>query len=255
VQEAIAIDVGQRPNYLVMATILSVRSLSKSFGALQVANDISFDVNSGEILGVIGPNGAGKTTLFALLAGNLPPSAGQVAFNGNDITALPAHERARVGLARTFQVPRPFTHMTVFENLKVAARFAGSLAEEEANAWVERVLAMTGMQSFSDVLAGRLPLLMRKCHELARALASKPKLMLVDEVAAGLTDEEVNQFIALIAAIRKSGVTVIWIEHVMKTMLTATDRLLALHSGKVLAIGKPQEIINLPEVRRVYLGA
>ncbi len=238
-----------------MATILSVRGLSKSFGALQVANDISFDVNSGEILGVIGPNGAGKTTLFALLAGSLPLSSGQVAFNGNDITALPAHERARVGLARTFQVPRPFTHMTVFENLKVAARFAGSLAEGEANAWVERVLAMTGMQGFSETLAGRLPLLVRKRHELARALASKPKLMLVDEVAAGLTDEEVNQFIALIATIRKSGVTVVWIEHVMKTMITATDRLLALHSGKVLAIGKPQEIINLPEVRRVYLGA
>lgn len=238
-----------------MATILSVRGLSKSFGALQVANDISFDVNSGEILGVIGPNGAGKTTLFALLAGSLPLSSGQVAFNGNDITALPAHERARVGLARTFQVPRPFTHMTVFENLKVAARFAGSLAEGEANAWVERVLAMTGMQGFSETLAGRLPLLVRKRHELARALASKPKLMLVDEVAAGLTDEEVNQFIALIATIRKSGVTVVWIEHVMKTMITATDRLLALHSGKVLAIGKPLEIINLPEVRRVYLGA
>lgn len=238
-----------------MTTLLAVRGLSKSFGALHVTQDVSFDVLQGEILGVIGPNGAGKTTLFGLLAGNITPSAGSVAFAGEDITAAPAHERARRGLARTFQVPRPFGHMTVFENLKVAARFGGNLADDEANAWVERVLAMTGMQGQSEQLAGRLPLLMRKRHELARALAMKPRLMLVDEVAAGLTDQEVNQFITLVQAIRKSGVTVIWVEHVMKTMLTATDRLLALHSGRVLALGKPQEVFNHPDVRRVYLGA
>lgn len=238
-----------------MTTLLAVRGLSKSFGALHVTQDVSFDVLQGEILGVIGPNGAGKTTLFGLLAGNIAPSAGSVAFAGEDITAAPAHERARRGLARTFQVPRPFGHMTVFENLKVAARFGGNLSEDEANAWVERVLAMTGMQGQSAQLAGRLPLLMRKRHELARALAMKPRLMLVDEVAAGLTDQEVNQFITLVQAIRKSGVTVIWVEHVMKTMLTATDRLLALHSGRVLALGKPQDVFNHPDVRRVYLGA
>ncbi len=238
-----------------MPTLLAVRSLSKSFGALQVANEVSFDVQQGEIMGVIGPNGAGKTTLFGLLAGNLSAGSGRVEFAGQDITAMPAHDRARLGLARTFQVPRPFGHMTVFENLKVAARFGGNLGEEDANAWVDRVLAMTGMQTHADQLAGRLPLLMRKRHELARALAMKPKLMLVDEVAAGLTDQEVNQFIGLVQAIRKSGVTILWIEHVMKTMLTATDRLLALHSGRVLAVGKPQEVFNHPDVRRVYLGA
>lgn len=238
-----------------MATLLSVRNLAKSFGALQVTNDVSFDVGAGEIVGIIGPNGAGKTTLFGLLAGNVAPSAGKVEFAGEDITSMPAHDRARRGLARTFQVPRPFGHMTVFENLKVAARFAGGLSEGEADAWVDRVLAMTGMSSHADQPAGRLPLLMRKRHELARALAMKPRLMLVDEVAAGLTDQEVNQFIQLVQSIRKSGVTVLWIEHVMKTMLTATDRLLALHSGRVLAGGKPQEVFNHPDVRRVYLGA
>ncbi|MCW5624527.1 MAG: ABC transporter ATP-binding protein [Burkholderiales bacterium] len=238
-----------------MAALLRVAGLSKAFGALQVTQDVSFEVQAGEILGVIGPNGAGKTTLFGLLAGNIPPSAGRVEFAGEDITAAPAHERARLGLARTFQVPRPFGHMTVFENLKTAARFGGNLSDEEADAWVERVLAMTGMQSTADQLAGRLPLLMRKRHELARALAMKPKLMLVDEVAAGLTDQEVNQFIQLVQSIRKSGVTIIWIEHVMKTMLSATDRLLALHSGRLLAIGKPQDVFNHPDVRRVYLGA
>ena len=238
-----------------MPALLRVRGLCKSFGALQVADAISFEVQTGEILGLIGPNGAGKTTLFGLLAGNVPASAGQVEFNGTDVTGLAAHERARAGIARTYQVPRPFAHMTVFENLKVAARFGGGFSDEEANAWVERVLGMTGLKLYADGPAGRLPLLMRKRHELARALAMRPKLMLVDEVAAGLTDQEVNQFIQLIAAVRKSGVTIVWIEHVMKTMLSATDRLLALHSGRVLAVGKPQDVINLPEVRRVYLGA
>jgi branched-chain amino acid transport system ATP-binding protein len=236
-------------------TLLSVRHLSKSFGALQVTQDVSFDVHAGEIVGVIGPNGAGKTTLFGLLAGNLAASSGSVHFAGVDLTHAPAHERARSGLARTFQVPRPFGHMTVFENLKVAARFAGHLSDEEADSWVGRVLAMTGLQSQAEQLAGRLPLLLRKRHELARALAMKPRLMLVDEVAAGLTDQEVNQFIALIQAIRKSGVTILWIEHVMKTMLTATDRLIALHSGRLLAMGAPRDVIERPEVRRVYLGA
>jgi branched-chain amino acid transport system ATP-binding protein len=235
--------------------LLSVRHLSKSFGALHVTQDVSFDVNAGEIVGVIGPNGAGKTTLFGLLAGNLTPSSGTVHFAGEDLTAAPAHERARAGLARTFQVPRPFGHMTVFENLKVAARFAGNLSEEDADRRVGRVLAMTGLQSHATSLAGRLPLLLRKRHELARALATKPRMMLVDEVAAGLTDQEVHQFIALIHAIRKSGVTILWIEHVMQTMLTATDRLIALHSGRLLAMGAPREVIDLPEVRRVYLGA
>ena len=238
-----------------MPTLLKVAGLSKSFGALQVANDISFEVETGEILGIIGPNGAGKTTLFGLLAGNLAPNRGKVEFGGRDVTTAPAHERARLGLARTFQVPRPFGHMSVFENLKVAARFAGNMTEEEANHWVDRVLVMTGLQQHVATLAGRLPLLMRKRHELARALAMRPRLMLVDEVAAGLTNQEVNQFIQLVGSIRKSGVTIVWIEHVMKTMLTATDRLLALHSGRVLALGKPQEVIKLPEVRRVYLGA
>ena len=238
-----------------MAALLSVSELSKSFGALQVAQRIGFEVNEGEILGVIGPNGAGKTTLFGLLAGNLQPSSGAIVFMGRDITALPSHERARLGLARTFQIPRPFTHMTVYDNLRVAARFGGGLDEIEAPGWIAKVLAMTGLRAESDTLAGRLPLLMRKRHELARALAMRPRLLLIDEVAAGLTDQEVNAFINLVATIRKTGVTIIWIEHVMKTMLTGTDRLLAIQAGQVLAIGKPQEVINLPQVRAVYLGA
>jgi branched-chain amino acid transport system ATP-binding protein len=238
-----------------MRVILSVADLSKSFGALRVTDQVSFDVFEGEILGIIGPNGAGKTTLFGLLAGSLPPDRGKIDFRGLEITRMPAHERVRAGLARTYQVPKPFGHMTVYDNIKVAALFGGHMGEEEASFWVDRVLAMTGLQRVSAMLAGRLPLLLRKRHELARALAVRPRLLLVDEVAAGLTDREVDEFIDLIGQIRGMGITVVWIEHVMKTMLTSTDRLLALAQGALIAAGTPDEVINAPEVRRVYLGA
>ena len=238
-----------------MTEILVVSELCKSFGALRVADRISFVVRQGEILGVIGPNGAGKTTLFGLLAGNISADSGNIEFNGADVTRSPAHDRARGGLARTYQIPRPFTHMTVFDNLLVAARFGGNMDEAEAATWVERVIAALGLRAERNTLAGRLPLLMRKRHELARALAMRPKLILVDEVAAGLTDAEVEQFITLIRGIRDSGITVVWIEHVMKTMLTATDRLIVLDAGRLLVSGPPQEVINTSEVRRVYLGA
>ena len=204
-------------------TILSVDGLSKSFGALRVAEDISFSVKEGEILGIIGPNGAGKTTIFALLAGNLPMDSGQIVFQGQNISVAPAFERARLGMSRTYQVPKPFSHMSVFDNLKVAALFGGGLEEVETEGWIGQVMDLTGMTAARNILAGRLPLLLRKRHELARALATRPSILLVDEVAAGLTDLEVDEFINLIKEIQLSGITVIWIEHVMKTMLTATE--------------------------------
>jgi len=203
---------------------------------------------------VIGPNGAGKTTLFGMLSGHVEPSSGTVYFRGEDITTLPTHDRARRGIARTYQVPRPFGQMTVFDNLRVAATFAGGLSGAEATEWIERTLAATGLTRFADTLAGRLPLLVRKRHELARALAMRPRLLLIDEVAAGLTESEVSEFIELVRRIRNLGTTVVWIEHVIRTMLTATDRLMALAGGQVLALGIPNEVINRPEVRRVYLG-
>jgi branched-chain amino acid transport system ATP-binding protein len=236
-------------------TILSVEGLSKSFGAIRVAEKISFSVNEGEILGIIGPNGAGKTTIFALLAGNLPMDAGQIVFRGKDISILLAFERARLGMSRIYQVPKPFSHMTVYDNLKVAAMFGGGLEEVECEGWIGQVLDLTGMTAARNTLAGRLPLLLRKRHELARSLATRPSLLLIDEVAAGLTDMEVDEFIALIKEIQLSGITVVWIEHVMKTMMTATDRLMALAGGKVIAMGTPQEVMATDEVRRVYLGA
>ena len=237
-----------------MSAILAVRGLSKSFGAVTVANDVAFDVAEGEILGIIGPNGAGKTTLFGMLSGHVEPSAGTVEFRGEDITALPTHDRARRGIARTYQVPRPFGQMTVFDNLRVGAVFAGGLTGTEATEWIERTLALTALTRFANVPAGRLPLLIRKRHELARALAMRPRLLLIDEVAAGLTEQEVSEFIALVRRIRDMGTSIVWIEHVIRTMLTATDRLMAVAGGQVLAIGAPNEVIQMPEVKRVYLG-
>ncbi len=237
-----------------MNNLLVTENLCKSFGALQVAQNISFAVQQGEILGVIGGNGAGKTTLFALLAGNLLPDAGTINFKGINITQRPAHERAVAGLGRTYQIPKPFTHMNVMENLMIAALFGGKMDQHEARDYVHEVAKRTGLSSVLSSYAGQLPLLLRKRHELARTLAMKPDLLLVDEVAAGLTENEVQLFIELIASIRAEGVTIIWIEHVMKTMLYATDRLLALDAGRVLMIGKPDEVINSPEVQRVYLG-
>jgi branched-chain amino acid transport system ATP-binding protein len=236
-----------------IAPVLQVEGLHKALGSFRLSN-ITFDVHDSEILGIIGPNGAGKTSLFALLAGNIPVGGGVIRFEGRDITWAPAHERSRAGIARTYQIPKPFTHMTVTDSLKVAALFGGGLEEVECDDWIANLLEFTGMTAVRDTLAGRLPLLMRKRHELARALASRPRLLLIDEVAAGLTDQEVNEFIELVFEIRDGGVTVIWIEHVMKTMRLATDRLLALAGGTVLAVGKADEVIGSEEVRRVYLG-
>ncbi len=238
-----------------MATLFSVNRLSKSFGAIHVADRVTFSVDKGEIVGVIGPNGAGKTSLFGLIAGNLRPDSGHLEFDNADITRWAPQQRAQAGIARAYQIPKPFTHMTVFDNLRVAAIFGGGLNEDEAEDWIDKVLAQTDLVAVRRTLAGRLPLLLRKRHELARALAMRPKLLLVDEVAAGLAEQEVNEFISLMAGIRAGGVTILWIEHVMKTMLTATDRLLALDAGRIIAHGEPEHVINSPEVRRVYLGA
>ncbi len=238
-----------------MSALLSVRNLSKSFGAIHVARSIDLDLEAGEILGVIGPNGAGKTTLFGMLSGHIAPSSGRIAFGPRDITAEPPHARARAGIARTYQVPRPFGQMSVTDNLRVAANFAAGLRGAEAAAWIAEVLDLTGLRAHAKTPAGRLPLLVRKRHELARALAMKPKVLLIDEVAAGLTEEEVRVFIALVRRIRAMGTAVVWIEHVIRTMLTATDRLMVLADGAVLASGEPRHVIESPEVRRVYLGA
>ena len=208
----------------------------------------------GETLGVVGPNGAGKTTLFNLISGDLRADAGRVRFGGRDITALPPHRRCRAGLGRTYQIPQPFGAMTVFENLLVAATFGGGLRDREADAVCAEVLAATGLEARANALAGTLTLLDRKRLELARALATRPKLLLLDEIAAGLTEPEAQALVAELKAIRARGVTMIWIEHVMHALLAVADRLYVIDHGQKLAEGAPQEVMNDEEVKRVYMG-
>jgi branched-chain amino acid transport system ATP-binding protein len=180
--------------------------------------------------------------------------AGRVRFGGRDITALPPHRRCRAGLGRTYQIPQPFGAMTVFENLLVAASFGGGLREREACAVCAEVLAATGLEARANVLAGTLTLLDRKRLELARALATRPKLLLLDEIAAGLTEPEAQALVAELKAIRARGVTMIWIEHVMHALLAVADRLFVIDHGQKLAEGAPREVMNDEEVRRVYMG-
>lgn len=234
--------------------LLSVRGLTRSFGALKAAQDVSFELQQNELLGVIGPNGAGKTTLLALLSGALSADSGEIIFDGRSMIGLPLFKRARAGLVRTHQIPRPFTHMTVEANLLAAALFGGHRSRAAAAATVESALSLCGLQSVRAQLAGDLPLLLRKRHELARALATGPRLLLVDEVAGGLTDREVDEFVALILEIRSQGIAIIWIEHIMRALTKAADTLIAVDMGRIIARDTPTKVLENPLVREVYLG-
>ena len=234
--------------------LLEGRELSKSFGAVRVLHDISFNVRAGEILGVLGPNGAGKTTLFNLISGDLSIDKGQLVFDGHVLTHEPPYRRCQMGIGRTYQIPRPYTGMSTFENLLVAASFGGGRSETASYAWCARILRDCELREKANRSAGSLTLLDRKRLELARALASDPKLLLLDEIAGGLTDEESKALVALIRRIRDRGMTIIWIEHVLHAVLAAADRMMVLNFGEKIAEGEPPTVINDPEVRRVYMG-
>ena len=234
--------------------LLSLDGLSKSFGSLKVTDDITLDVPEGQALGVLGPNGAGKTTLFNLISGDLWPDRGGVLFQGENVTRLLPHQRCRKGIGRTYQIPHPFIGMTVFENLLVAATHGAALHEHEAYSVCVDVLERTGLKKRVNALAGSLTLLDRKRLELARALATRPKLLLLDEIAGGLTDHEALALVDLINEIRASGISLIWIEHVVHALLKVADRLMVIDFGAMLAEGEPQAVMDNPEVRRVYMG-
>jgi branched-chain amino acid transport system ATP-binding protein len=237
-----------------MSALLTVSELSKSFGKMAAVDHLSFEVDFGEILGIIGPNGAGKTTMFNLITGAIRPDSGKIIFNGKEVTYDPPHKRCRRGVARTYQIPRPFLNMTVLENLLVGSIYGGGKGYNQSKKGCEEILEKTGLLSKRNRIAGSLPLLDRKRLELAKALSTDPKLLLVDEVAGGLTEGEVEEVLEKIHSVRRGGVTVLWVEHIMTAMKRGPDRLLVMHFGRNLFCGGPEEALNSEQVKRIYLG-
>ena len=237
-----------------MTDVLTLTSVSKSFGALKVTDDVSFSVPKGQALGIIGPNGAGKSTLFNLITGNVLPDAGQITFLGRDVTRVPAMERVRMGVGRSFQIPQPFEGLTVFENLLTAAAFGQNKREPEVEQACVAILHDTELLPRANQLAGSLSLLDRKRLELARAMATGPELLLLDEIAGGLTEGECQALVATIRGLHATGVTIIWIEHVLHALNSVVERLLVLDFGRVIGIGGPDSIMASREVREIYLG-
>jgi branched-chain amino acid transport system ATP-binding protein len=232
--------------------LLQLNDLHKRYGALVVTEGVSFSVEKDEIVGILGPNGAGKTTLFSLIAGTVKPNAGSVTFKGIDVTAADAAKRCKMGISRSFQVPHPFNGMTVFENILVGAAFGRSGADPESHALT--VMELTGMKAKANQLAGSITLLERKRLEMARALATDPELLLLDEIAGGLTERECQSLLSAIRDVHASGVTIIWIEHVVHALLSVAQRLVVLNFGKLIADGKPADVMGSKDVKSVYLG-
>ena len=237
-----------------MTALLSIRALSRSFGSLKVIDDFDLDLGAGEALGIIGPNGAGKSTLFNLITGNLAPGSGVIEFDGADITRMPVHRRCRLGIGRSYQIPHPLAGMTVFENLLVGATFGRSRRERDGYGLCARVLELTGLDAKANALAGSLTLLERKRLELARALATEPRLLLLDEIAGGLTEHEVRDLVETIHALRSPNLSIIWIEHIVHALISVVERLVVIDSGRKLDDGAPDRVIANPEVQEVYLG-
>jgi branched-chain amino acid transport system ATP-binding protein len=251
------------------APLLALDKISKRFGAIVIADRVDLVLSDGEALGIIGPNGAGKTTLFGIISGTVPPDSGRVLYAGNDITQMPPERRCALGIGksageksvaeksgigRSFQIPFPFGGMSVFENLVVAAAFGAKRRERDAYQTCMDILERCGLADKANRPAGSLTLLDRKRLELARALATDPAVLLLDEVAGGLTEHECAALIELIRDVRRGGVSIIWIEHVVHALIASIDRLLVLQNGGFIAEGDPATVIKSPQVSEIYLG-
>ena len=235
-------------------TLLQIEGIHQQFGALRVLNGISMAVPQGQALGVVGPNGAGKTTLLDIVAGGRRPTGGRVRLAGHDVTTASPGHRTRQGLGRTYQVPRPFGSMTVFENVLVAAVRGASLRRHAAHEAAYGALDRTGLADKANVAAHRLTLLERKRLELARALATQPSVLLLDEIAGGLTEPETDALVGTIAGLHAAGTTIVWVEHIMRALTQVVERAVCLADGRLLFDGTPGQMLNDPEVRRAYLG-
>jgi ABC-type branched-subunit amino acid transport system ATPase component len=238
-------------------TLLQCYGLKKTFGGLNAIDDVDLSVNKGEVLGLIGPNGAGKTTFVNLLAGDVAPTAGRILYCGADISHLASHRRSGLGLARTFQVPRPFASMSIRENLMVGALFGKAKRQgdhRERSAVVSSVLKTTGLERVADRSPITLSTAGLKRLEVARCLASDPDLLFLDEPLGGLNPVETDEAIGLIRDLKSRGVTIIFIEHIIKAVAAVSDRVMVLARGRKLAEGTPQDVLANEEVKRAYLG-
>lgn len=228
--------------------------MSKAYGSLTVTNNMDLDLYPGEALGVIGPNGAGKSTMFNLITGDTRPDSGRVFFGETDVTTMPPYQRCRLGIGRSYQIPHPFVGMTVFENLLVGACFGTGRREAQVTDDCAGILERTGLLAKANLPAGKLSLLERKRLELARALATGPKALLLDEIAGGLTEAECQDLVATIRAIHAGGTAIIWIEHVVHALLSVVQRLVVINFGIKLDEGDPQTVFNSPQVQEIYMG-
>lgn len=237
-----------------MAPVLELKGLSKAYGAITVADELTYQLSSGEALGVIGPNGAGKTSMFNLITGTVRADRGQIFFGGEDITRFSAARRCRLGIARSFQIPQPFAGMTVFENVLVAATHGAKMPVRQADNHCLEMLRLTGLIDKANDVSGTLTLLGRKRLELARALCARPKLLLLDEIAGGLTENECHALVETINTIRATGISIIWIEHIVHALLSVVDRLIVIDFGRKIAEGDPKETMASRDVQEIYMG-
>jgi len=237
-----------------MTVLLELDAVCKYYGALKAVDGVSLTVERGEALAVIGPNGAGKTTLFNLITGDVSPSRGRIRFDASDMTTKAPHARSRLGIGRSYQIPHPFANMSVFENLLVGAIYGGGISERESYRRCSEVLRVTGLYDKANVPARTLTLLQRKRLELARALAIEPKLLLLDEIAGGLTEYECGELVKTIKKIHAGGTTIVWIEHIVHALVSVASRLIVMNFGQILAQGDPREVMADSRVREVYMG-
>ena len=234
--------------------ILKVKNVCSGYERIRILNGLSFDVYEGEVLGVIGPNGCGKTTMLNTLVGLIRIDEGKIEFNGKEVSKLPPFARCGLGIGRTFQVPRPFIGMSLLDNVLVASVHGAGHSIKDGEKIAQECLDRVGLGDKAKLKAGELTLLDRKKLEIARALGTEPKLLLLDEVAAGLTELEVTEVMKLVEELKKENLTIIWIEHIIETMVNATDRLMCMAEGKNVIIGKPEEVVASPVVEELYLG-